>query len=443
MTTDREVTRLVQSWLRTDEHESADRVLEGVLDLLDATPQRPLTWWQARRKFSMGGTMKLAAAALTVVVATAAALALYLNRSDQPPAATPTAQVTPQPSPSSTADVTAEPSPSEPGVVSKPPWVIFGWVDGSFDTLAMAMRADGSQVHQIWGGNGPPNFDWTADGRQLVAIDRSRIFLAQVDDDIGPFVDTGITTGTCAESPCGHTAVDISPDGEHVVFVQMCPLEEPCWVLTTVDLTTGERTQLSDTFGDSYHPLASPQFSPDGSQIAFTREFVGTDGSSTLASRLFVINADGTNLHEVDLGDGLSPYVRTPTWSPDGSRIAFAQADDILVVELATGEVTSVQSCCAQHWGWPEWISPNVIRIREAGVHPDNRFFVTEVVNAQSPDDANRLALYADLNDGVEAIEPPGEVNTSFYPGEAGQIYWWQPAPDWPANIAWESVTPE
>ena len=40
MSTDRDTTRIVRSWLRTDEHESADRVLDNVLALLDATPQR-------------------------------------------------------------------------------------------------------------------------------------------------------------------------------------------------------------------------------------------------------------------------------------------------------------------------------------------------------------------------------------------------------------------
>jgi hypothetical protein len=32
-------------WLRTDENESADRVLDAVLDRLDTTPQRRATWW--------------------------------------------------------------------------------------------------------------------------------------------------------------------------------------------------------------------------------------------------------------------------------------------------------------------------------------------------------------------------------------------------------------
>jgi hypothetical protein len=43
-----DLTRIVRSWLRRDEHEAADRVLDNVLGLLDATPQRP-AWWPARR----------------------------------------------------------------------------------------------------------------------------------------------------------------------------------------------------------------------------------------------------------------------------------------------------------------------------------------------------------------------------------------------------------
>ena len=49
MSTDRDTTRIVRSWLQTDEHESADRVLDAVLDQLDTTPQRRATWWPARR----------------------------------------------------------------------------------------------------------------------------------------------------------------------------------------------------------------------------------------------------------------------------------------------------------------------------------------------------------------------------------------------------------
>ena len=69
MSTDRDTTRIVRSWLRSDEHESADRVLDAVLDALDTTPQRRATWWPARRLIEMNTMMKLSLAAAAVILA--------------------------------------------------------------------------------------------------------------------------------------------------------------------------------------------------------------------------------------------------------------------------------------------------------------------------------------------------------------------------------------
>lgn len=48
MSADRDVTRIVRSWLREERHEDAGRVLDMVLAELDTTPQRR-SWWPARR----------------------------------------------------------------------------------------------------------------------------------------------------------------------------------------------------------------------------------------------------------------------------------------------------------------------------------------------------------------------------------------------------------
>ena len=68
MSTDRDTTRIVRSWLRTGEHESADRVLDAVLDQIDTTPQRDATWWPARRFPHMNNAAKLALTAAAVVL---------------------------------------------------------------------------------------------------------------------------------------------------------------------------------------------------------------------------------------------------------------------------------------------------------------------------------------------------------------------------------------
>src|SRR5439155_56572 len=61
-----------------------------------------------------------------------------------------------------------------------------------------------------------------------------------------------------------------------------------------------------------------PSWSPDGSKIAF-HSFRDADGND----ELYIMNADGTGLVRVtnDLASG--PYDAQPNWSPDGSRLAF------------------------------------------------------------------------------------------------------------------------
>jgi hypothetical protein len=67
MSQQRDVTRLVRSWIREDQHESADRILGVVLDRLDTTPQRR-SWWPAWRSNRMNTSIKLIAAAAAVLV---------------------------------------------------------------------------------------------------------------------------------------------------------------------------------------------------------------------------------------------------------------------------------------------------------------------------------------------------------------------------------------
>lgn len=58
----------------------------------------------------------------------------------------------------------------------------------------------------------------------------------------------------------------------------------------------------------------SPAWSPDGSRLAFTRiEFVSGPGPISVVSRLFVMNADGTGVLQLTVGDAMDV---TPAWAP-------------------------------------------------------------------------------------------------------------------------------
>jgi hypothetical protein len=102
MSTDRDTRRIVRSWLKTNERESADRVLDAVLDRLDTTPQRRATWWPARRYPTMNNIFRISIAAAAVVAVALVGMNLFGGRSPGGPsvAATPSPSATPSPTPS-------------------------------------------------------------------------------------------------------------------------------------------------------------------------------------------------------------------------------------------------------------------------------------------------------------------------------------------------------
>jgi len=107
MTTDRDTTtRVVRSWLRTEEYESAERLLDAVLDRIDTTPQRRAGWpaWSTPT-MNRFATIALGAAAVVAVILVGSQLLGSPNGGlGGQPTATPEASVadpTPEPAPSS------------------------------------------------------------------------------------------------------------------------------------------------------------------------------------------------------------------------------------------------------------------------------------------------------------------------------------------------------
>jgi Tol biopolymer transport system component len=121
---------------------------------------------------------------------------------------------------------------------------------------------------------------------------------------------------------------DLSPawsaDGKHIVFSRASKLTA---------VTPSAALYVMDTDGSNQHELYreqakasaggvllfTPEWSPDGSQIAFTRVSYAGDAAKTA---VYVVNSDGTGAREI-ASDGAEP-----AWSPDGERIAFSSARD-------------------------------------------------------------------------------------------------------------------
>jgi TolB protein len=208
-------------------------------------------------------------------------------------------------------------------------------------SAVFTMNADGSNVRQIT--HPPPRrndepADWAPDGRRL-AFARNPAkgphWISVVNSD-----GTGLVrvTPRCRKKPTfkrvprgceDDNEPSFTPDNEHVTFVRATGRlkvfrkfeyelnEHSAIAIIGVD-GSGEREILRlPRFAGTVH---YPQLSPDGRLIVFER--VNSPLSKPrLARALFVMNADGSDLHRItpwklNAGDGAD-------WAPDGSRLLF------------------------------------------------------------------------------------------------------------------------
>jgi Tol biopolymer transport system component len=72
---------------------------------------------------------------------------------------------------------------------------------------------------------------------------------------------------------------------------------------------------------------ARPSWSPDGTKVAFAR----ASSTARFTSSIYVMNANGSRVVRLTRGSG----DHTPTWSRDGKRIAFIRHGDLAIVTLA------------------------------------------------------------------------------------------------------------
>jgi len=110
VSTDRDVTRIVRSWLEEGATALPDRVLDAVLDQLPATSQRRARW-PARRLNEMNSALKLALAAAAVVVVAVVGINLAPRSGDVGGTGqSPTPTQTPSPTLTPTSTSTSAPS---------------------------------------------------------------------------------------------------------------------------------------------------------------------------------------------------------------------------------------------------------------------------------------------------------------------------------------------
>lgn len=200
-----------------------------------------------------------------------------------------------------------------------------------------------------------------------------------------------------------------SPNGRRIIFLSRrgadtSPGIDNIWVMNANG--TGQ-TRLT-----SGHPVSQPTYSPDGTKIAFVRD-----------GQLWVVNSDGTNPVQYTSDNTGTPdtsvkAVGYPTWSPDGSTIEFTAIGGALHCSCEGYFSTSAAG------GDPTTIGP-------VDSNYDSNL-------AFSPD-GTRITLDSNRNNGKS------EIYTQNFDGSAPENITNNPAkdqqPDWGPQIQQQSTT--
>jgi len=151
----------------------------------------------------------------------------------------------------------------------------------------------------------------------------------------------------------GESSPHYSRDGQWIAYAS--GRDHPLGEIYLADVS-GENIQRL-TENDVYD--TSPRFSPDGSRLAFCRQFVEEIDGGQVKNGDIVIMDLGTGV-EIRITEG-PRFDCLPSWSPDGTRIVYHQCDaeggtgcDIRIMD-ANGENDDVLVADERENGWPEF----------------------------------------------------------------------------------------
>jgi Tol biopolymer transport system component len=192
-----------------------------------------------------------------------------------------------------------------------------------------------------WGGT-----DWSPDGSMLVFQGTNEgLYLVPVNASAG-------TAGTPVLFHAGSWFnPNWSPDGTKIAANGSD--DGSANYIVVFDAATGAELAIfsAPSPNVALYPNFSPQWSPDGTHIAFagpaTTTTTSRSGKTTTTSyqEIFLANPDGTDITRLT---HLNSSSFSPTWSPDGSTLAFrcdiTGTASIYTMPLSSSTITLVQS---------------------------------------------------------------------------------------------------
>ena len=373
MTDDRSLERAARSWLETGPSQAPDRAVDAALLQIQTTPQERDLWIPWRLPKMTTTTRIATAAGIGVLVVGGAFFAFGRSSSPiaapgQSPTPIPTATPAPTPSPSPVADYSDLP--------------------GRILLEHFGNALDGSEA-----GAGP-NYD------------RRRFY----------FMDPATMTGATAveflpglTAPAGKFVADVSPDGTRVVFQ---------------DAAENSRNWEANLDGTGLHELETtcvciegdPAHDPTGTKIAFLHI---DDKESWIGIRDLATGA--ITAIESTRAPSADAVAEQPTWSPDGTRIAFQRitwggtdrptSGVISIVDIATGVVTDLPIPGDLIPGEPDWSPDGTLIVFTSGplVSTGSVQNLPHDVYSIRPDGTGRKRLTDSNGAGGASFTPDGK----------------------------------
>src|SRR5215470_1294750 len=177
-------------------------------------------------------------------------------------------------------------SPAGPSVASEPKNQVY------------ALSMSGGEARQLTNlRNGTSGFQWSPDGTKLVCLSRT-----------GPSDDNAEGRDRSDVRHYSHLSYKFNDTG------WFDDRRSHLWV---IDVKTGAEKQI--TSGEDWNDT-DPQWSPDGSRLAFVSDRTGKAFDESRNTDVWVIPAAGGPLVKISDHDEAD---HTPRWSPDGKTIAF------------------------------------------------------------------------------------------------------------------------
>jgi Tol biopolymer transport system component len=213
-------------------------------------------------------------------------------------------------------------------------------------------------------------------------------------------------------SPASDTRPAFSPDGKKIAFVRDFKS------IFVMNPDGSGQAQILDGTSAGFSSITSfPSWSPDGTKIAFN----GIPKGSPDGADIYAVNADGTGLTRLTTNPADDT---SPAWSPDGTKIAFATIRDRVPNEVnyeiyvmnADGSNQTRLTNNTKFDHSPAW-SPDGTRIAFTSRRDDN--FEVYVMNA---DGSNQTRLTFDGEQDSDAKWSPDGTKIVFLSSRGGRF---------------------